>query len=308
MNYNVIIIGGGAAGISAALWCDDLGLSALLLEQKPELGGQLLRVYNRIENHLGTTAENGKHLRDIFVRQIENRKFNLITNAKISEINLKNKTVFLDSGEKFTAEAVIIATGVSRRKLGIEGETEFQNRGILTSGERDKDSVKNKTVAVIGGGDAALENALILAETADKVTLIHRSKEFRARREFLEKARENTKINFLTDTKVIKFTGEKKLTLIETKNLQSGEISKIPLDAVLIRIGVEPNTKIFSEQLILDKKGYIKINDECKTNVKHIWATGDAANPISPTISSAVGMGAMAVKSIYNNLILEIIK
>ena len=132
-------------------------------------------------------------MRDIFVRA--NRKiedFTLKINAAISEVDLKNKTIFLANGEKFSAKALIIATGISRRKLGIEGETEFQNKGILTSGKRDKDSVKDKIVAVIGGGDAALENALILAETAKKIILIHRSKEFRAREEFIKKAKRNS--------------------------------------------------------------------------------------------------------------------
>ena len=301
MNFDVIIIGGGAAGLSAALWCDDLGLSALLIEQKAELGGQLLRVYNPIENHLGVTAENGKELRDIFVRQIKNRKFELKTNAEISKIELKNKTFLLNGGEKFNAEAIIIATGVSRRKLGIEGETEFQEKGILTSGKRDKDSVKNKTAAVVGGGDAALENALILAETAEKIVLIHRNKEFRAREEFLEKAKKNPKIEFLTDTKIKKFVGERKLTAIETENLQSGELSKMSLDAVLIRIGVKPNARIFAEQLELDENGYIEISRDCETNINGVWAIGDVANPVSPTVSSSVGMGATAVKSIYSS-------
>lgn len=302
MKFDVIIIGGGAAGMSAALWCDDLSLSAILLEQKAELGGQLLRVYNRIENHLGVTAENGKELRDIFAGQIKKRKFSLKTNAEISRVDLENKTIFLDGGEKFIAKALIIATGVSRRKLGIKGETKFQNKGILTSGKRDKDSVKNKKVAVIGGGDAALENALILAETAEKVMLIHRSQDFRARQEFLEKARENPKIEFFTNTAVKRLIGEKKLKEIETENLQNGKLSKILLDAVLIRIGVKPNTNLFAEKINLDKNGYIKTNSNCETNINGVWAIGDAANPVAPTVSTAVGTGATSIKSIYSHL------
>lgn len=302
MKFDLIIIGGGAAGISAALWCGDLGLSALLLERNSELGGQLLRVYNRIENHLGVTVENGNELRDIFVKQIENRKFTLKTNAEISEVDLENKTIFFKTGEKFTAESLIIATGISRRKLVVEGEDKFQGKGILTSGKRDKDLVKNKSVAIIGGGDAALENALILAGTAEIVTLIHRSREFRAREEFLAQAKENPKIEFLTDTTVTKFIGENTLEKIEMENLQTGDLSKMPFDNVLIRVGVQPNTHFFTEKLDLDQSGYIKITGDCKTNIKGVWAIGDVANPVSPTVSSCVGMGATAVKSIYSHL------
>lgn len=302
MKFDVIIIGGGAAGLSAALWCDDLGLSALLLERENQLGGQLLHVYNPIENHLGVKTKNGRELRDIFVRQIENRKFTLKTKIQIKEIDLENKTLTLESTEVFTSEALIIATGVSRRKLGIEGEREFFGKGILESGKRDKASVENKIAAIIGGGDAALENALILAETAEKVTIIHRSREFRAREEFLEAARTNPKIEFLTDTAVKKIGGEDKLTSIELENSANGNFSKMPLDAVLIRIGVQPNTEFFSGKLNLDRKNYIEINSNCETNIKGVWAIGDVANPISPTVSSAVGTGATAVKSIYSYL------
>ena len=302
MKFDVIIIGGGAAGISAALWCDELNLSALLLERNNQLGGQLLRVYNPIENHLGIKTKNGRELRDIFVRQIANRKFTLKTKAEIKQIDLRNKTVILENEENFTAETIIIATGVSRRKLGIAGETEFQNRGILESGKRDKNSVENKIVAIIGGGDAALENASILAETAEKVWIIHRSREFRARKEFLEAAHENSKIEFLTDTTVKNFVGEDKLTSIETENLLNGRVSEIRLDAVLIRIGVVPNTEFFAGKLNLTENSYIKINSACETNVKGVWAVGDVANPVSPTVSSAVGMGATAAKSIFLQL------
>ncbi len=131
----MIIIGGGAAGMSAAMWCGELSLSALLLEKSSELGGQLLWTYNPIENHLGIKTENGREMRDVFLKQIENRKFDLLLNAKISEIDLENKKVFLESGEGFSAKSLIIATGVRRRKPGIEGEEEFREQGNFAFGK-----------------------------------------------------------------------------------------------------------------------------------------------------------------------------
>lgn len=298
MNFDVIIIGGGPAGLSAAMWCDDLDLSALLLESEAEFGGQLLRTHNAIENHLGTEAKNGRELRDIFIRQIADRNFSARMEAEIIELDLKNKTIFLKSGEQFSARALIIATGVRRRRLEIPGEKEFRSKGILESGKRDKNSVKDKSVVIVGGGDAALENSLILAETAAKVTVVHRRNDFRARPEFIEPAKVNPKIEFLTETVLNKITGSEQIEAVELQHLTSGKRSFLPTDAVLIRIGVEPNTKLVREQLDTDKNGYIQINHLCETSFENIWAIGDVANPNAPTVSSAIGMGATAVKNI----------
>ena len=296
--FDVIIIGGGAAGLSAALWCDELGLSALLLEKEAELGGQLLWTYNAIKNHLGIEAENGLQMRDAFIRQIENRRFSVSLQSEVSQLNLEDKTIWLESGESFSARALIIATGVRRGKLGVEGEDKFKDRGILTSGKRDRNLVRDKRVVIVGGGDAALENALILAEAASEVKVVHRRNNFRARAEFIEAAKKNPKIEFLTETIVRRITGNEQIEAVEMENLQSGKNYLLPADAVLIRIGVKPNTEFLRGKLDLDKHGYIKINSDCETCVKSIFAVGDAANRNAPTVSSAVGMGAAAVKNI----------
>jgi len=302
MNFEVIIIGGGAAGMSAALWCAELGLNALLLEENADLGGQLLWVYNSIKNHLGSTAENGRELRDIFVRQIENRKFTLHLKSEISNICFEKKELLLNSGEKFSAKFIIIATGIRRRKLDVEGEEKFKDKGIIESGKRDAESVKDKDVCVVGGGDAAFENALILAKAAAKVTLVHRRKDFRARAEFIEQAQNNPKIKILSETVLRKIVGRKQIEAVELEDLNAAETFLLNVEAVLLRVGVEPNTEILRGKLKLDKDGYIKINQNCETNVKGIFAVGDVANPLAPTVSSAVGMGATGVKTLFAKL------
>lgn len=300
MNYDVIIIGGGAAGISAGLWCADLNLRHLVLEKEEELGGQLLWTYNKIENHLGIEAENGREMRDVFVKQIKKRDFQVKCAAEISKVDLKGRSIELKTGEKFSADFFIIATGVQRRKLNIEGEEKFQNRGILRSGKRDKDSAKGKKVLIVGGGDAALENALILAETAEKVTLVHRTEQFSAREEFLEKARRNDKIEILTNTILQKIAGDKKIETAKLKDLKKNKTENRAIDLILLRIGVVPNTEIFADQIELDENGYIEINRVCETSIENVFAVGDVANPLAPTVSSAVGTGAIAVKVISN--------
>ncbi len=302
VSFDVIIIGGGAAGISAAMWCDELKLKSLLLESNPELGGQLLWTHNKIENYLGSKAGNGIELRNRFVEQMKDREFSFRLNASIKKIDLAEKIITLKNGETLAAKSLIIATGVRRRTLGIEGEDRFKDKGILSSGKRDKDLVYGKTVLIIGGGDAALENSLILAETAAKVYVAHRRKEFRARSEFIEAAKVNKKIEFLYETSLKKIIGNEKIESVELKNINENENYSLPIDAVLFRLGVEPNTSFLGEQIAKDKNGYIIIDSFCATNIKGIYAVGDVANPISPTISSAVGMGATSIKAIYSQL------
>jgi thioredoxin reductase (NADPH) len=299
--FDVIVIGGGAAGLSAALWTNELGLSTLLLEKETEFGGQLRRVYNRIENHLGVEAENGREMRDIFVRQAEKRDYVRRLRAEVSSIDAENKVVSLGD-EHFSAKSLIIATGVRRRMLGVAGEEFFQGRGIIESGKKEAETVADKTALIVGGGDAALENALILAEHAKKVFVAHRRANFRGRKEFLERIAANRKIEILTETVVERIIGGERVESVETRNLQNGETRILRVETVLIRIGVAPNTEILLGKVNLDTAGYIEIDACGETSVKGIFAVGDVANSIAQTISSAVGMGATAAKAISAGL------
>jgi thioredoxin reductase (NADPH) len=299
--FDVIIIGGGVGGISTALWCEELGLSALLLEEQSELGGQLLWTHNEIKNYLGRETENGRELRDAFLEQIERRSFELHLQAKITGIDLGKKEIVLGGGAtRLCARALVIATGIRRRKLNVEGEEEFRRRGIIESGKKSAASVEDKKVLVVGGGDAALENALILAETAELVTLVHRREDFRARREFVERVKNHPKIEVSTGTSVRKIFGKEQIEGVELEKTNGGAERILPVDALLIRIGVEANTEIFRGKIKLDESGYIEINRNCETSVEGVFAVGDVANPLAPTVSSAAGMGATAAKVIFS--------
>ena len=302
MNFDVIIIGGGAAGLSAGLWCDDLGLKAILLERDTELGGQLLWTHNSIENHLGAKALSGSEMRDIFVSQIKNRKFIIKTGAKIEHPNLEEKKIILESGEEFSGRAIIIATGISRRRLNIPGENRFQGKGIIRSGKRDGETARGKNAVIIGGGDAAFENVLILSEFAKKITLVHRRSKFSARKEFIEPAKKLSQVEILTDSRLSRIDGDDRVDSVLVENIKTGDLSEIPAEVVLIRIGVEPNTAFLQRQIELDERGFIKVDFACRTNLKDIYAVGDVANSFAPTVSTAVGMGATAVKTISSLL------
>lgn len=299
-HYQIIIIGGGPAGLSAGLWSAELGLEAILLESADELGGQLLWTYNSIKNHLGIEAENGRELQNIFLKQIEYRRFEIKRSCQVIEIDVQNKRVKLSDNRYLSADCLVIATGIRRRSLGVENEEKFKGHGILNSGKRDGEKVRGKKVCVVGGGDAALENALILSELAEHVTLIHRRKEFRARPEFVDKVRQNDKIDIFTETSVTKIYGDEHLEGLELN--RNSTIFRHQTDFLLLRLGVEPNTELLRGQINLDKNGYCQIDANCETNIKNVYVIGDAASPFSPTISSAVGMGATAIKNFLENL------
>jgi thioredoxin reductase (NADPH) len=299
----VVIIGGGPAGLSAALWCDELGLRALIIESEPEFGGQLSRVFNPIRNYLGAEATDGAELRDRFVKQAADRSFTRMMGARVSAVDPASNTVKLVTGETIEAGAIIIATGVRRRRLDVEGEERFEGKGIIESGAKDAIQARGKNVLIVGGGDAAIENALILAKMAKKVIVVHRRAEFTAREEFLEKAGITANIEFFTERVLTKIVGEESVTGVELTNLNTGENETLSVEIVLIRVGVEPNSEIFDGLLERDDRGYITVNSRCETPLQGIFAVGDVANPLSPTVSSAVGMGATAARAVYEYLL-----
>ncbi len=300
--HDVVIIGSGPAGISAALWCDELGLDALVLEERDEIGGQLLSIYNPIKNYPGIQTGNGKILRDMFANQVENCEFDLWTGTQIESVDLSAKRIVLKSGEEIKSIAIIIATGVRRKTLGIPGETEFAGKGIVESGLGNLDELAGKDVCIVGGGDAAAENALILAEVCPTVTVVQRGRTSRARKEFSERLQTNHCITVFKESIVQRIIGQDKVEAVEI--LRAGAIKpfQMAVGAVLIRIGVEPNSELFRDQLHVDERSYIVISGEHETSVGNVFAIGDVSNPAAPTIAGAVGAGATAAKVLASRL------
>jgi thioredoxin reductase (NADPH) len=300
--HDVIIIGAGPAGLSTAFWCDELGLDTLVLEQAQEIGGQLHRVYNPIENYLGLKTRNGKELLDIFSADVDDAEFDLWTQTSIKSVDLKAKRVSLASGEELQSIAIVIATGVRPRELGVPGEKEFVGKGMIESAARDRELLAGKDVCVVGGGDAAVENALLLAEVCPTVTLVHRGKKLRARHEFKEKLQAVHCITVFTESVLTRIIGEDDVVAVEIQRKQGLKPFQVAVRGVLIRIGVEPNTELFKDQLETDDKGYLVVNGRQETNVPMVFGVGDVANPSAPTISGATGAGATAAKIIASRL------
>jgi thioredoxin reductase (NADPH) len=300
--HDVIIIGAGPAGLSTAFWCDELGLDTLILEQSEQIGGQLHRVYNPVQNYLGIKTRSGKELLDIFSADVDSADFDLWTQTQITSVDLKARRVSLASGENLKSIAIVIATGVRPRELGLAGEKEFAGKGMIDSATRDRDLFAGKDVCVVGGGDGAVENALLLAEVCPTVTLVHRGKKLSARREFTEKLRSTHCITVFTESVLTRIIGDDEVVGVEIQRKQGLKPFQVAVRGVLVRIGVEPNTQLFKDQLETDEKGYLIVNSQQETSMPMIFAVGDVSNPIAPTISGATGAGATAAKVISSRL------
>ena len=300
--HDVIIIGAGPAGLSAALWCDELGLDTIVLEQNEQTGGQLHSIYGPVVNYPGVHAKDGSEFFERFSERTGEAEFDLWTNTEIESIDVKAKRVRLRSGEELQGISIIVATGVRRRQLGIPGESEFVGHGLIESASRDRYEFAGKDVCVVGGGDAAAENALLLAEVCPTVTLVHRSKALRARPTFVQQLQSQHCITIFLEAVVTRIMGNHEVEAVEIRRKDALKPFQMAVQGVVIRIGVVPNTQLFRGQLELDDEGYAVVNNRQETNVVNVFAIGDVANPLAPTISGAAGAGATAAKVIASRL------
>ena len=300
--HDVLIIGAGPAGLSAALWCDELGLDTVVLEQNEQIGGQLLSIYGAIEDYPGVRAKNGREFLDRFSERVSEADFDVWTNVEIESVDLKTKRVALRSGEQLQSISIIIATGVRRRELGIAGEKEFAGRGVIESANKDRNEFAGKDVCVIGGGDAAAENAILLANVCPTVTLVHRRRTLKARPTFVQQLQSQHCMTVFPESIVTRILGNDKVEAVEILRKDALKPFQMAVQGVMIRIGVEPNTDLFRGQLELNDEGYAIVTSNHETNVANVFAIGDVSNPLAPTISSASGAGATAAKVIATRL------
>lgn len=297
-DFDVVIIGAGPAGLSAAIWCRDLGLQAVVFERSAEAGGQLLKIYNPITNYPGIRAANGGELRDRFLETARDAGVRIEFSTEVVEIDESSRSILTAAGRRYSAKAIILATGVRRRGLDIPGELEFAGKGVIESGSRDKDLAIGKRVVIVGGGDAALENALILSDRAAVVYVIHRREAFSARQAFVERAAKAPSIKFVFNSRLTRINGADKVGSVEMIDQLTGNVMAIEADIVLARIGVEPDSRLISDPKYLDNSRYALPGPNGQLANSMIFAIGDVANRIAPTIAGAVGAGASAAKAI----------
>jgi len=296
--WDVIIIGGGPAGYSAAIYCGRYKLKTLVITK--EVGG-LLNEISFVENYPGIKRIKGSELVKMFKEHAEEYGVKTLIDEVIDIKRDENNIfhVITRNGYEFFSKTIIIATGSQRNKLGIPGEN---LPGVSYCAECDAPLFKNKIVGVVGGGNSAFHDALVLAQHASKVYIIHRREEFRADPDLIEKAKSNPKIEFLLNKEVVEIKGEKKVEKVVLKDAKTGEIFELNLDGLFVAIGLKPISEIVKNLGVnTDNYGHIIVDECCKTNVPGIFAAGDVTQQLCNfrQIITAAAQGAIAALSAF---------
>jgi thioredoxin reductase (NADPH) len=291
--YDVIIIGGGPAGLTAGLYNSRARLNVLLLE-KLAPGGQVLTT-DWVENYPGfPDGISGFELMDRMKTQAE--KFELkIQNDEVMKLELseKRKLVVTSSGH-VESKAIILACGASWKKLGVEGEDRLMGKGISFCATCDGPFYRDQEVAVVGGGDTAVEEAVFLTRFVKRIYLIHRRDKLRATKLLQERAMAEDKIEFIWDTVPLRILGESDVEGIELKHLKTGNIRQKAVRGVFVFVGTIPNTELVKGLVELDQNGFVITDDNMQTSMPGVFAAGDMRSKLFRQISTAVGEGAVA--------------
>jgi len=295
--HDIIIIGAGIAGMTAAIYARRAGLTALLIE-KNIFGGQMVESAE-IGNYPGIPSTTGPELSAAAYEQASNlgAEFTFDTVTALSQNDgMWNVTC---AGGEYTAKAVIFANGATHRKLGCEGEEQFAQRGVSYCATCDGSFFRGKDVAVVGGGNTALEDALFLANMCAKVYLIHRRDQFRGDRVLVDAVKDRDNIELVLDSQIEKIVGEQKVSGVQLVN-KSGEHREIEVSAVFVAVGVQPDTQLIADLASCDDSGYVLANENGETGVDGLYAAGDCRAKRLRQIVTAAADGANAAFSASN--------
>jgi len=291
--YDVIVIGGGPAGYTAALYTARAGLSTLVLE-KLFAGGQMTQT-SQIDNYPGfPEGVDGFQLSMNMQQQAE--RFGAVTKyAEVLKLELEDKIKSVQTNEGvYQARTVVISTGAGPRQLGVDRESEMIGRGVGYCAHCDGMFYRGKTVAIVGGGNSAAAEALYLSRIAKEVILIHRRDSLRATQIYHKPLQEASNIRFLWDSQVTALLGEELLEGVMVENLKNGERERLDVQGLFVSIGRKPATELVKDQLTLDSAGYIMAGEDTKTNIPGVYAVGDVRTKQLRQIVTAVADGAMA--------------
>ncbi|TCK87964.1 thioredoxin reductase (NADPH) [Natranaerovirga hydrolytica] len=300
--YDLIIIGTGPAGLSAAIYAERAKLKTLLLEKNPMSGGQVVNTYE-VDNYPGLPDINGFELGMKF-REHAEKLGAQIKSEEVKELDLKSKIKkVVTEQETYETKAIIFSTGAQWRKLGVEGEKALSGLGVSYCATCDGAFFRDKTVAVVGGGDVAVEDAIFLSRFAKKVYLIHRRDELRAVKILQEKLFEIENIEVIWDTVVDKINGKENVTGITITSKKTSETKELAVDGTFIAIGTIPHSDMVKDILETDDYGYIITDENCKTSIDGVFAAGDVRKKLLRQIITAAADGATSVYAIDQYII-----
>jgi thioredoxin reductase (NADPH) len=298
--HEVIIIGGGPAGLTAGLYASRAGLKTLIFE-RGIFGGQIVNA-RQVDNYPGfPEGISGFELASLMHQQATKYGLETIT-AEVTAIKPGHTYSVATTEGNFETEAIIVAAGSEYRKLGVPGEGKLLGRGVSYCATCDGLFFRNLDVAVVGGGDTAITDALELSEHASKVYIIHRRDQLRAGQVLQQLALAHPKLKPIWDTVVDEVTGEDKLGGLRLRNVKTGKIINLQVDGVFVAIGIEPNSQRFAGIVDLDETGHIKTTESMATSAPGIFAVGDIRKNSARQVASAVGDGATAALSAFKYL------
>ena len=288
--YDIVIIGAGPAGMTAAIYARRANKTVLIIEAKT-YGGQIVNALD-IENYPTAEHISGFDFATKMYEQVKKMGAEVVftTAKKINDLGVA-KEIVTDDGT-YTAKTVIIATGLENRPLGL-GEEKMIGRGISYCATCDGAFYKGKTVAVVGGGNTALSDVLVLADLAEKVYLIHRRTEFRGEAKLVEQVKNRANVELVLDSEVEKLEGEKRLEAVEVKN-KNGEVRRILVDGLFVAVGQMPKNENFADVIEVNEAGYILADESCETNVAGIFVAGDNRKKEVRQLVTATSDGAVA--------------
>lgn len=299
--YDLIIIGSGPAGLSAAVYGKRAGLNLLVIEKNPMSGGQVLTTYE-VDNYLGLPGINGFDMGVKFREHAQNAGAEFVE-AHVKGIEDKGEVKIVRTDkENYETRTIILATGAHHAHLGVPGEKELSGMGVSYCATCDGAFYRNKTVAVVGGGDVAVEDAVFLARSCEKVYLIHRREELRAARTLQEKLMALPNVEILWNHVVSRIQGEDMVDSILIENVKDHSSRELAVSGIFIAVGILPETEMFRELVECDPAGYIMAGEDCKTSVPGIYAAGDARTKPMRQIITAVADGANAAAGVGSYL------
>lgn len=297
MLYDCIIIGSGPAGLSAAIYGERAKLNTLVIERDYINGGQINETYE-IDNYPGMKGISGFEMATKFKEHADELGVKFVT-EEVTKLEMKDAVKkVITTSNTYETKTVIIATGANHRKLGAQGEEDYSGIGVSYCATCDGAFFKDKDVAVVGGGDVAIEDAIYLARTSRKVYLIHRRDELRGAKQLSEKLLSLPNVEVLWNCEVKKITGNGKVEEIIVFNNKEDKEFSLSLSGVFIAVGIAPNSQYFIPELKADESGYIIADETCETNVPGIFVAGDVRKKPLRQIVTAVADGANAITSV----------